>query len=238
MRKRAVLASFVAAVAVLALGAAALAAGGFGSPGTTTFTDLSVSAALTDSNGGFLFLSVDRGMQTFKLRGVNGPPVMVGPETVLSFSGNSSDGTYFNGCFVVPDSSFTVANNLGTASLNVNPADETPCPGFLLAADAGGRPGLAGPAPDAGGGGGGGSAPITANLVWASNGAVTSFDVTTNSRCQGSVAHSVGSSLNTFASVSGSVSPLADVTAQFAAINRSDTTEVATGTFSDACTGA
>lgn len=240
MHKRLVFASVVSALSVVALGGAVLAAGGgFGSPGTTTFKDLSATAQLSDSNGTFLFISVDRGMQTFKLRGVAGPPVMVGPETILNYFGNSPDGTvFFNGCFVIPDSAFTVAQGLSTATLKVDPSIETPCPGFLIPAGSGGRPGLSQVVPDAGGGGGGGGEPITANLVWTSNGAVTTFDVTTNSRCQAAVAHSVGSSTNTFASVSGSVSLLADVTTEYANIDSFSTTEVTTGTFSDACTGA
>jgi len=38
--------------------------------------------------------------------------------------------------------------------------------------------------------------------------------------------------------VSGSLSLLADVTTQFANVSTFSTTEVTTGTFSDACTGA
>lgn len=240
MQKRLVFASVVAALSVVALGGAVLAAGGgFGTPGTTTFKDLSATADVTDSTGTFLFINVDRGVQTFKLRGVNGPPVMFGPETVLSYSSFSADGTTnLFGCFVIPDSAFTVAPGLSAATLKVDPSIETPCPGFLIPAGAGGRPGLSGVVPDAGGGGGGGGTPITANLVWTSNGAVTTFSSTTNARCQGAVAHSVGTSTNTFASLSGSLSLLADMTTQFASISNFSTTEVTTGTFSDACTGA
>ena len=86
--------SIVAALSLVALGGAVLAAGGggFGTPGTTTFQDLNATAQLTDSNGMFVFINVDRGVQTFKPRG-GGPPFMVGPETVLTYSANSADGT-------------------------------------------------------------------------------------------------------------------------------------------------
>ncbi len=241
MRKRLLFASVVAALSVVALGGAVLASGspGFGTPGTTKFQDLSVNAPLSDSNGTVLFINVDRGVQTFKLRGVTGPPVMFGPETVLNYFGSSPDGTvFFTGCFVIPDSAFTVASGLSTATLKVDPSIETPCPGFLIPAGAGGRPGLSQVVPDGGGGGGGGGEPITANLVWTSNGAVTNASDVFSSRCQGALAHSVGSSANTFASVSGSVSVLVDVTNQYAAIESFSTTEVTTGTFSNACTGA
>jgi hypothetical protein len=244
MRRRIVFASVVSAVTAVAMAGAVLAAGGggFGTPGTTTFQDLNASAALTDSTGGFLYLDVDRGMQTFKLRGVTGPPVMVGPETVLSYYGFSQSTGYSFGCFVIPDSSFTVASNLSTASLNVDPTIETPCPGFLISASTGGRPGQSGPAPDAGGkgggGGGGGNPGLTANLTWTSNGAVTSANFSEDARCQTAVAHAVGSSELTFGSVSGSVSALVDVSTQYAAINEFNTTEVITSTFSSACVGA
>lgn len=240
MRKRFLFLSLVSAASLLGASAVVLAAGGggFGQPGTTTFKDVSVSADLTDSAGTFMFLAVDRGVQTFKLRGVSGPPVMQGPETVLTYFTSNASGAFSSGCFVIPDASFNVAGDFSTATLVVDPSVETPCPGALLPADAGGRPGLAGPAPEAGGGGGGFGQPITANMTWTSNGAVTNFNVTTTSRCQGSVAHSVGSSTNTFAAVSGSTSALVDITTQFASINQFETTEVTTAAFSAACTGA
>jgi hypothetical protein len=240
MHTRLVLSSILAALSVVAMGGAVLAGGGgFGSPGTTRFQDLSATAQLSDSNGTGLFIGVDRGVQTFKMRGATGPPVMFGPETVLNYFGNSPDGTtFFSGCFVIPDSAFTVASGLASATLKVDPSIEIPCPGLLIPAGSGGRPGLSGVAPDATGGGGAGGTPITVNLVWTSNGAVTASSDTSNSRCQGAFAHSSSNSDNTFASVSGSVSLLADVTTQFASISTFSTTEVISGTFSNACTGA
>src|SRR5438270_11313452 len=109
MRKRLFLAGSVAALALVAVGGAALAAGGgFGGPGTFHFRDLSANAELTDSSGTFLFLNVDRGMQTFKFKGLNGPPVLTGPETVLNYDLENPDGTSTFGCFVIPDQSFVV----------------------------------------------------------------------------------------------------------------------------------
>lgn len=245
MRKRLLLSGFAALVLAVALGGAALAGGGggFGGPGAIKFQDVSASASLFDSSGNLIFLSVDRGIQTFRLRGVSGPPIMVGPETVVSYYGNNaSTGQFFNGCLIVPDPSFTVASGLASAQLKIDPSIETACPGSLVAADAGGRPGLGGVTPDGGGGGGGGDAAgaITADLTWTSNGAVTDFSVTTSSRCQGAVAHAVSSSNNTYANVTGSLSLLTDIQpqGQFDTISTFDTTEVITGTFSNACTGA
>ena len=240
MRKRLVFSSVVSALSIVALGGAVAVAGGGGfGPGTFTFKDLNASATLTDSTGAVLFLSVDRGIQTFKLRGVSGPPVMVGPETVLSYSGFSPNSGSLFGCFVIPDSSFTVASGLTSAQLQVDPSVETPCPGLLIAADRGGRPGLTSLAPDVGGGTVEGTgAGITATLTWTSNGAVTDFSSTSSARCQTAVDHAVGSSQNTFASVTGSISVLTGMSAQFASIDEFETTDVTTGTFSNACTGA
>lgn len=239
MHRQLVLSGIVAAVAAFALGGAVLAAGGgFGGPGTFTFSDRFATAEMTDSTGAFMFINVDYGMQTFKVRGVNGPPVVVGPQTVLNYQVMSADGTTTAiGCFVIPDSSFQVASGLASATLTVDPSIETPCPGFLVPAGAGGRPGLA-VVPDAGGGGGGGGTPITANLVWTSDGAVTVSTNTSNSRCQGTVANSNGTSSSTITTLSGSVSSLSDVVTQFASLQTFSSRETITGFFSNACTGA
>lgn len=238
MHLRLALTGVTAALAAVAISGAALAAGGFGGPGTFTFKDTSATAQLTDSTGAFMFIGVDYGMQTFKVRGVNGPPTVTGPETVLNYDVTSADGTFSAfGCFVIPDSSFHVASDLSSATLIVDPSIETPCPGFLITAGAGGRPGLSGVVPDAGGGGGGGGTPIAVNLVWTSNGAVTVSSSTSNSRCQGTVATNTGTSSSSFASVSGSVSALAGAINQFAMIQRFTNRETITGSFSNACIG-
>jgi len=239
MHKKLFISVGVATLSLVGLGGAAMAAGGFGAAGTTRFHDVTASVQAFDSAGGQLFISVDRGMQTFKLRGASGPPVMVGPETVLNWSGMNSDGSIVNGCVVIPDSAFVVAGNLSSATLNVDPSIETQCPGFHISAGAGGRPGLSNIVPDAGGGGGGGGgATITANLTWTSNGAVMYSSFSSNSRCQGSTAHATGTSTNTFATVAGSVSGLTDPSFVLASISNFDNTEVITSAFSDACIGA
>jgi len=239
MKLRLALTGVIATLGAVAISGAALAAGGgFGGPGTFTFKDTSATAELTDSTGAFMFIGVDYGMQTFKTRGLSGPPTVVGPETTLTYDITSADGTTSTfGCFVIPDSSFHVASDLSSATLAVDPSIETPCPGFLLPAAAGGRPGLSGVVPDAGGGGGGGGTPITVNLVWASNGAVTVTNSTNNSRCQGTVATGNGTSSSAFGSVSGSVSALSGAIPEFAMIQRFSERETVTGGFSDACIG-
>ena len=239
MRKTLFISVAVAALALVGAGGAAMAAGGFGTPGTTKFRDVSASASVYDSNGTQLFISVDRGIQTFKLRGVAGPPVMVGPQTVLNWSGFTADGSFVGGCVVIPDSAFVVAGNLSSATLNVDPSMEAQCPGFAVPAGAGGRPGLPNIVPNAGGGGGGGDgSTITANLTWTSNGAVMQSTFVSSSKCQGALAHAVGSSSNTFSSVAGSVSALVDISTITASISQFDNTETITSLFSDACVGA
>jgi hypothetical protein len=238
MRKTLFISASVAALVLVAAGGAAMAAGGFGAPGTTKFRDVDAGASVYDSAGTQLFISVDRGIQTFKLRGVSGPPVMVGPETVLNWSGFTAEGSFVGGCVVIPDSAFVVAGNLSSATLKVDPSMETQCAGFHVPAGAGGRPGLSSIVPNAGGGGGGGGATITANLTWTSNGAVMESTFVSSSKCQGALAHTVGSSSSTFSSVAGSVSALVDISTIIASISQFDDTETITNTFSDACVGA
>ena len=236
MRKHLAISGLLAGLGLLVLSAVVLAAGGgFGIPGTYKFIDVGASTSLTDSTGTNLFLFVDRGMQTFKPKG--GPPQVVGPMTTLNFSGVDGTGASIFGCWIIPDSSFTVASELASAHLKVDPTQETACPGLLIPANSGGRPGFAAVRSYAGGGGGGGT-PITANLTWTSNGAVTDFQITASSKCQSASAKTVGSSLGTFASLSGTLSLLPTYTNLVATINSSHTTEVINGTFSAACTGA
>lgn len=235
MRIRFVLGAAVAVTSALAVATAAFAAGGgFGSPGTTRFHDLSASAEFSDNTGATMFISADYGMQTFKLRGVNGAPFVVGPETVLNFSGNLADGTPLGGCWVIPDSSFKVASGLASATLDVDPTVESPCQGIPIAAANGGRLGLKGVVPDAGGGGGGGI-PVTAHIVWSSNGAITTSSIAIETRCQTGTSHTTGSTTSTPAVVTGGISLMPDSTGQFGSIYDSSTMQVISATFASAC---
>jgi hypothetical protein len=222
--------------------------GGFGAPGTNSFTDVSANAAFIDSIG-FVNLSVDRGMQTFKVKNTSGPPVMMGPETTLTVfvelvpPAPGQPGGFEFGCFVIPDSAFTVASGLASATLNVGPSQETPCPGQLISAAAGGRPGFSAPAPlgGEGGGGGGGStiSSVTVNLTWTSNGVIFANRFTFGSKCLTFVSNAQGDSQSTVATATGTVSPLLTATAilQFGNIAQFDSTQVTTGSLSQACTG-
>lgn len=221
--------------------------GGFGAPGTHTFTDVSASAGFIDSVG-FVSLNVDRGMQTFKLKNTSGPPVMFGPETVLNVSvalvppAPGQPGGSESGCFVILDSAFTVAAGIASAALNVGPAQETACPGEPIPASAGGRPGLAAPAPL-------GSQPppppppttissVTANLTWSSNGVISTSRFTFGNKCLTFVSNTQGDSQSTVARATGTVSLLSNAAIfQFGSIAQFDSTQVITGSLSPACIG-
>lgn len=223
--------------------------GGFGTPGKNTFTDVSATAAFIDSVG-FVTLNVDRGMQTFKMKNTSGPPVMMGPETTLRVfvelvpPAPGQPGGFEFGCFVIPDSAFMVASGLASATLNVSPAQETPCPGQLIPPAAGGRPGFSAPAPlggvGGGGGGGGGNTvgPITVNLTWTSNGVIFTNRFTSNSKCLTFVSSAQGDSQSTVATATGTISPLLSAGAilQFGSIAQFDSTQVITGSLAAACT--
>lgn len=220
--------------------------GGFGAPGNHTFTDVSANAGFIDSVG-FISLNVDRGMQTFKLKNTSGPPAMVGPETVLNVfvalvpPAPGQPGGFESGCFVIPDSAFTVASGLASAALIVGPAQETVCPGQPIPAAAGGRPGLSAPAPlgGTGGGGGGGTiSSVTVNLTWSSNGVISTSRFTFGNKCLTFVSNTQGDSQSTVARATGTVSLLSNAAIlQFGSIAQFDSTQVITGSLSPACIG-
>src|SRR5438270_7198495 len=102
MKLRLALTGVIATLATVAISGAALAAGGgFGGPGTFTFKDTSANAEFIDSSGNFMFVAVDYGVQTFKALGLSGPPIVSGPETVLNYDIQSTDGSTLIGfgCF-------------------------------------------------------------------------------------------------------------------------------------------
>lgn len=217
--------------------------GGFGAPGINSFTDTSAQASSSDSSGSFVGIFVDRGMQTFKLKQTAGPPLLQGPETVLSVVIESPT-SFQQGCWIIPDSAFSVASNLSSASLTATPAIETPCPGMLVSAAKGGRPGLQAPVPNGGGGCGmdcGGPPPIpsvTVSLNWTSNGAVWNNRFTNNSRCDTFNSTAQGDNQSAFSTATGSVSlvssPIFD---PFANVSNFDVTQTVNGTLTPACGG-
>jgi hypothetical protein len=236
MVRRLVIATVVSSISALILGGVlVIGAGGFGAPGTTASHDLNATGTVSDSTGALISISVDHGVQAFKMKGVGGPPVITGPQTVFNYSGNLGNGSFVGGCFIIPDSAFTVAAGLASARLTVDPSIETPCPGALVPTVPGARSGLSGVVPFAGGGGGG--IPVTAQLVWTSNGAIMQSTFTNSSRCQGAAANSAGSSTSTFATLSGSMSGLSGIQSLTASIANDSSVDVITATFPAPCVG-
>ncbi len=246
MRRRYVSFGILGGLLSLALGGSALANDGFGMAGTNTFTDVSAEAGLSDGTS-FAQIFVDRGMQTFKIKGTSGPPVVQGPKTVLTVFvetlplTKTKPPSFEFGCWIIPDLAFTVANGLASATLSVGPTQETPCPGKFISPAAGGRPGLSALAPlsgSAAGDEGNTLSSVTLNLTWTSNGAIASDRFTQNSSCQTFISNAQGDSQRTFATVAGTVSVLSGTPiGEFAAIRQFDATQVINGTLTTACIG-
>lgn len=205
----------------LATSAAAGGGGGFGGPGSFKFDDSNAYANFVDSTGTvYSTVSVDRGMQSFKLRHTPGAPVVEQFGTVLNVIEQS--GKSFNfGCWVIPDSAFVVANDLSSASLNVHATSDLLCPGYYIGGAAGGKPGLQS-AFGYGGGGGGGSSlitDITVNLTWTGNGALWHNDGQQLSHCQSytnTFHNSFDYEFSTASGSLGALSALSDPLAQVA----------------------
>jgi hypothetical protein len=163
----------------LAGSAAAGGGGGYGAPGLFKFTDWSANASLTDPTTGDFYggLYVDRGTQSFKAKHTPGAPVVEKPGTVLYLKGPSGFG-----CWMIPDSTFAVAHNLSSATLNVHATPDMQCPGFFVGSATGGKPGLQ----SALGLDGDGPPQITdivINLTWTGSGVQWSNRYSGNNKC-------------------------------------------------------
>ena len=174
--------ALVSAVAVASVGAA----GGFGSgAGRFTFTDKSAFASYFNPiDQSSTNISVDRSLYMSRSRAGGG--TTSGVMTVLSLSvylPDPSDPTLpplfeADGCFVIPDSDFTVAPDLQTATLNATVGAGDICPGFLVPVNG------AAPAKGGGGGGGGFTFPLTVTAVWTGTGATGVQEDQGTFRCQ------------------------------------------------------
>ena len=185
------------------------AAGGFGSgAGRFTFTDTSAFvSSFNPADQSSTSISVDRSLYYYRLRsGGTGMQQM----TVLSLSVFVPDPTdptqppifEADGCFVIPDSDFTVSPNLQTATLNATVDESDFCPGFLVPVNG------AAPAKGGGGGGGGFTFPLVVTATWTGSGANGVQDNQGTFRCESFVStthdHIVSaSSANVTASISG-----------------------------------
>ena len=235
-------AGLLAGLCVVLGGSAAAGGGGWGAPGKYTYNDSSAYTFLSDeSQANYAWVMVDRGLLTFKMKRTPGAPVVQEYGTVLQVSLQSnSAGSYEWGCWVIPDSAFTMAKNLSTARVNVQATPDQVCPGYFVGATAGARPGLQGPVADGGGGGGWGGtlSSVTVDVSWTSNGGVWQSQTTQNSHCQTYSTSGQGSDSYAFSTASGTVSPIdGTLTDPYAQLVQASFGGNASGTLSSACGG-
>lgn len=253
-----------AALCSIALAGSALAQGFGPPPGRSQVSDTNAFADLADSTRSIHANPfVDRGMQTFKAKEASGPPVVMGPATMLNLEVDVPNGFAF-GCWIIPDSAFTVSRDLSSATLT---ATVTPgvseCPGPPLSAATGARPGLEALSPQPLGGGPPGSfgfmGPVQIGVTWTSLGAVFKSRFTNNASCDSFISNAQGSDERAFAHATATLSatiatfsppppkglpPMpgppvvlsnASLTGDFAAIDQFSIDQVVSGTLSPAC---
>jgi hypothetical protein len=214
----------------LASSAAAGGGCGFGGPGRCTLTDSNASANLSDSTGDFVGIYVDHGYQSFKQSRTPGAPVIEQFGTVLSVYESLADGTFANGCWVIPDSSFAVGSDLSTATLNVSATPDMQCQGYYIGAAAGGKPGRQTSLGFGGGGGGYTLTSVVANVSWTGNGAKWTDLSSGSAHCQSYASSTQGSFESEYGSASGVVDalnglldPLAQVATQHYSVQSNST---------------
>lgn len=172
-------------------GSAAAGGGGFPPPGNYTFDDTGAFASYQLAppgpigGGDFVFLSVDRGVQTFRPRNANddGSEVITQAGTMLTLSASiSSTNTFEFGCWMIPDSAFVVGDNLHGASLAVHITDQTLlCPGIPTGPAAALGKGVV--SPKGGGGGVTFPLPLDVNASWTWKGLVGRSHDTNSFKC-------------------------------------------------------
>jgi len=219
-------AGVIALISIALAGTATAGPGGFGNGGRFTFNDLSANANFVDSDGFFIgFVNVDRGAQSFRLRGGG---VMEFNATVLNVGTPAG-----NGCWIIPDSAFAVAGDLSSASVNLTADAGMACPGLPVSGAAGGRPGLQsvigfGP-------GGGGLTSVTVDMHWTGSGGLWENHSSGTSRCGSYNNANQGTFDFEFAPASGSIDVMGSVSDPFAQIGHATMNDTANGTASGAC---
>ncbi len=188
----------------LALATAAVAAGGMG-PGKYTFHSTGANAFFgMGKKGGppspSWSVSVNQGLNSFKPMHPNGPRVVADSTMVFVTEFDAlGDGGF--GCFVIPDSNFTVSRNLQTAALHTTLTADEACPGY--GAPVGGSKDVI-----FAGGNGGLHLPITVDVAWSASGAVTTFKQSFSLQCLDYTEAGSSTNLSTGAGASGSISAL------------------------------
>jgi hypothetical protein len=215
---------------------AAAGGGGYAEPGHYQFNDTTAYASLSDASGDSVSVYVDRGQHSFKAARTPGAPVSELSGTMLSVNRYVA-GSFGYGCWIIPDSAFTVAGNLSSARLTVHATPDMPCPGDPVGGASGGKPGLQSVI---GYGGGGGEPPteitdIVLNVTWIGNGALW-----TNSNSGMSHCGSYSSNFHTtfsyeYGTASGSVDNLTGLSDALASVAHGVQTSDSTTTPSGAC---
>jgi hypothetical protein len=172
-------------------GSALAGGGGFPPPGsyalkdTGAFASYEIAPPGPITGGDYVYLSVDRGVQTFRPRDPNGDGngVITQAGTMLNLSASlSSTNTFEYGCWMIPDSAFAVGDNLHGASLAVHITDQTPlCPGIPTGPAAALGKGVV--SPKGGGGGVTFPLPLDVNASWTWKGLIGSSRDTNSFKC-------------------------------------------------------
>lgn len=203
VRRFAIVSSIVVS-AFLALAVAAVAASGFG-PGHYSFNSHSANAFFgMGKKGGppapSWSVSVNQGLNSFKPTEPGGRRI-VNDSTMVFVTEFDAQGHGGYGCFIVPESDFSVSRDLQTASLHTVLTPAESCPGY--GTPVGGSKDIV-----FAGGNGGLVLPITVDVNWTADGAVTTVKQSFSLECLDY--HQDGSSTNhsTNADASGSISAL------------------------------
>jgi hypothetical protein len=230
----------------IAMAGSAVAGGGGWppAPGTYKMTDTSATADLLGATtivcyppkGCFpepsesAYVSVDRGLHTFKPKG--GKTLVQQTGTMLNFYYSNTSGTSVSGCWMIADGDFTVARDLSSASLVTTVQGASNCPGTPLSVSA-----LNVVSPKGGGGdGGGGAGPITLNVSWTYKGVVSHVRDDGKLTC-GSFSTVAGLDSDHATALSqGQITVAsATLTSDFASIDDSSSRQVVKGVPVDAC---
>lgn len=234
----------LAALSLALAGSALAGGGGFPPPGNYTFNDTAAFASYQiappgpTSGGDYLFLSVDRGVQTFQPRNANqdGNDVITQAGTMLTLSASiSSTNTFEYGCWMIPDRAFSVSDRLRSASLTVHIDDKTVlCPGIPTGPAAALGKGVV--SPKGGGGGVTFPLPLDVSASWMWKGLVGSSHDTNSFKCGVLSVKSDSSRQSAMSTSTATVSGISGAPSDaFAQVARSESTMSVKGTLPVDC---
>lgn len=200
--RRSVLILSIAVTGSLAFAAAAFGAGGMG-PGNYSFSSQSANAFFgMDTKGGppsaSWSVSVNRGLNSFNPRGSGAPVVERNTTVYVSEFDALGNGGY--GCFVVPDSAFSVSRDLSSASLHATLTADEICDGYATP--------VGKSTTYAGGAGGSLTLPMTVDVSWSATTATTTNTDVFTFRCLNFNENGNDTIHSVQASASGSISAL------------------------------